>query len=176
MASAPEFVLGQILVADDQIRIGVDMDDGRELLHFEALRVEASDLFLIGKDRVQVELAGRDDGDGWHDARSPPGAVWRPRHARRGTGKGPPARSARLGMIIPPRGRKSKYDDDLASGKQVYSSSRPCPKRSIGPQAGNRAVEPSRLEKDRGLIDQSRVRAHSVFSWRVRALKPSETS
>ena len=42
-------------------RSGSAIDDGRELLHLEALQIVAADLFLVGDDVIQVVLGEVED-------------------------------------------------------------------------------------------------------------------
>ena len=50
VAADPELVGGDVLVADDQVFLGVDRHDRRQLLHLEALGVAPADGVLIGQD------------------------------------------------------------------------------------------------------------------------------
>ena len=50
-------MVGDVLVADADLALEVVEDDGRQLLHLEALRIVAADLFQVGHDMVEIELA-----------------------------------------------------------------------------------------------------------------------
>ena len=54
MPANPEFLAGDVFVADAGIIRFVEIDNCCELLHFEALRVAAADFLAVGQDVVQV--------------------------------------------------------------------------------------------------------------------------
>src|SRR5262249_31455828 len=60
MPPHPEFIGADILVADDQLLLDVDMDDRRQLLHFEPLRIRAADADLIDEYPRGVDGTGID--------------------------------------------------------------------------------------------------------------------
>jgi hypothetical protein len=83
VAADPEFVVADVLVADDQVLVAVDVDDGGELLHLEPLGVSLADRFLVVEDVTGVDRGGIDHRDGRH-ANSSFRADFNRHRARRG--------------------------------------------------------------------------------------------
>ena len=52
----PEFIATHVLVPGDNVLRRVLVDDGVDLLHFEALQIEQADAFAIGDDMVEIKL------------------------------------------------------------------------------------------------------------------------
>src|SRR5262249_20456140 len=66
VAARPELVAAHVLVADDDVLLLIDEDDGVELLHLVPLRVELAQLLAVGDHPSQVDLLGAQDQFGWH--------------------------------------------------------------------------------------------------------------
>src|SRR5207249_738499 len=66
VAAGPELVGGHVLVAGDDVLRRIDVDDGGELFHLEALRVDAADGVLVGDDAAEVEAGRVQVQGGWH--------------------------------------------------------------------------------------------------------------
>jgi hypothetical protein len=54
VAADPEFVIRNVLVANADTGFHIVVDDRRQLLHFMALRIDASNLIDIGDDVIEV--------------------------------------------------------------------------------------------------------------------------
>src|SRR5690606_39021472 len=57
----PEFLLGEIPIADTDVPLDVIVDDGRQLLHREALRDPTADLCDVGDNAARVDGRRIDD-------------------------------------------------------------------------------------------------------------------
>ncbi len=69
MPPRPELVIGDILIADTDIALGVFQHDACQLFHFESLRVDRSYCFDVGDDMVKVNrFEGNDVRLGRHGA------------------------------------------------------------------------------------------------------------
>jgi molybdopterin-biosynthesis enzyme MoeA-like protein len=58
MTPNPEFVGADILVSGNEVLSGVNENDGRQLLHFEALGIDLADAVKVHDNFIQVN-AGR---------------------------------------------------------------------------------------------------------------------
>lgn len=56
-----------VLVTNQQVLRRIDVDDGIEVLHLVALRVDPADLLLVGDDLVEVQLPHFKNRLGRHD-------------------------------------------------------------------------------------------------------------
>ena len=68
VAAHPELVGLDVLVADDQLVLDVEMDDRRELFHLEPLRIATADPLPIDQNARGVDGGGVDQGR-WRHAR-----------------------------------------------------------------------------------------------------------
>ena len=75
VAADPELVGLDVLVADDQMLVGVDRDDRRQLLHLEPLRIAPTDPLPIDQDTGGVDRRGIDQGNRRHSRTSFPRAA-----------------------------------------------------------------------------------------------------
>ncbi len=52
MPASPELVFSYVFITGNHVLIRIDMDDGRQLLHFKALRIDLADTILVHHDLV----------------------------------------------------------------------------------------------------------------------------
>ena len=61
MASDPELVRGNVLIADRDVALRIVEDDGRKLLHFVALGIVATNIVLVFNNVIEVDFRQIDD-------------------------------------------------------------------------------------------------------------------